>query len=371
LFGTQVNVFKSYHDTVLSLGLSHISQNDNTFTSSDLAFGIDILFQTSNEDSDHQTSSKSCFLSHHRKELLFVSKIASNSCVFNLSFGQSGLLNMAEILGRGRGALSSGTSSGYFVIYASVVYTLTIFMCTFSASTPIPVIPASSVILYIQVFVPLIALSMAFSREKKESMSIVPPKNDPNITFGNGRYRAIFHMVIRSLIPAGASGLVFLISFGELIKELDPEILESLNLDSSMSHWTSVMRCDGLSTYVGQASLASSNLMLSELTLCVIAQSISFLFGNDPISNPMRKNFVWTIVSLSCVAIVMLHLNFVLPAGCLQALPWYFYLIALAFPLISLAFCEVVKKKNKHFEQRSEKLRRLQFETRLGMWSPK
>jgi hypothetical protein len=162
-----------------------------------------------------------------------------------------------------------------------------------------------------------------------------------------------------------------LISFGELIKELDPEILESLNLDSSMSHWTSVMRCDGLSTYIGQASLASSNLMLSELTLCVIAQSISFLFGNDPISNPMRKNFVWTIVSLSCVAIVMLHLNFVLPAGCLQALPWYFYLIALAFPLISLAFCEVVKKKNKHFEQRSEKLRRLQFETRLGMWSPK
>jgi len=370
-------VFKGYHDTVLSLGLSHLSQNDKTFTSSDLAFGIDILFQEvdgpSSEDAEtRDTASKCSHLSHYRKEILFVSKIASNSCVFNLSFGQSGLLNMAEILGQGRAALASGTSSGYFLIYASVLYTFTIFTCTLSASTPIPVISASSVILYVQVIVPLIALSMAFSKRKEESMTIVPPKNDQSITFGNGeRRRIILHMIIRSLIPAGASGLVFLISFGELMKELDPDVLESFDLDSSTSHWTSVIRCEGLSTYVGQASLGASSLMLSELTLCAIAQSASFLFGNDPISNPIRKNPAWTITSLSCVAIVMLYLNLVLPDGSLQALPWYFYLIAFTFPLISLLICELVKRKDRYFEQRAEKLRRLQFETRLGMWSPK
>jgi hypothetical protein len=39
--------------------------------------------------------------------------------------------------------------------------------------------------------------------------------------------------------------------------------------------------------------------------------------------------------------------------------------------MVSLMMSEVVKKREKRFEERAEKLRRLQFETRLGMWSPK
>ena len=45
----------------------------------------------------------------HPKEILFVSKIASHSCVFNVSLGQTGLLNMSEIVAKGRAALAAGT----------------------------------------------------------------------------------------------------------------------------------------------------------------------------------------------------------------------------------------------------------------------
>ena len=376
-----MNVFQIYNDTVLSLGLSHISQNDDTFSSSDLAFGNDVLFDEMHkrnldegtlEPSETVSTSE---VSLHQKELLFVSKIASHSCVFNLSMGQTGLLNIAEIIAQGRAALTAGTTSGMFVIYASVAFTLTISLCPFSACTAIPIIPASAVVLYVQVFVPLIALSMAFSKENEGAMTIVPPKNDQSITFAVGeRGRIRSHTIIRALVPAGASHLVYLIAFGSLVLHFDSDVVEEVCvLDVARSNWTSVVRCADLSTYIGQASLSASCLMLAELSLCVIAQSTSFLFGNSHILglDPVAKNRIWLIATMFCVAVVFIYLNFTLESGSLQALPWYFYMIAFISPIISLMVCELVKQKDKRLETRAETLRRLQFETRLGMWSPK
>ncbi len=374
----QVNVFQEYNDTVLSLGLSHLSQNDDTFNSSDLSFGNDVLFESipitkmEGEPSESREQFKS---SLHRKELLFISKVASHSCVFNLSLGQSGLINVAEIIEEGRAALSSGTTAGNFMIYAGVAITFTILFCTVSASTMIPIIPATGIALYIQLLVPVIALSMAFSKSDETTMTIVPPKNDQSITFAAGECkRIIFHFIFRSAIPVGASHLIFLISFGTLLLDTDPDTFENLcQMDESSSNWTDVVRCSKLSTYVGDASMSSGLLMLAELSLCVIAQSASFLLGNSPIigSDIMEKNRVWLMTSLCCVAVVFISLHFTLYVGTLQVMPWYFFLLAFVFPPLSVVSCEIVKRKDKRFEERAEMLRRLQFETRLGMWSPK
>lgn len=373
-----MKVFQYYHDTVLSVGLSHICQNDETFMASDIAFGNDIFFghqDNMNEDDefghvileDHsQTALCHC-------ELLFVSKVASNSCVFNLCLGQSGLLNMAEILAQGRKSLASGVSAVTFLFYSSIVFTLTIFSCIFSASTSAPVIPTSLVVLYLMVFIPAIAISMQFSQQNEALMTAVPSKNDKSITFASGEcQRMILHTLIRSIIPIAGSHLVYLIAFGSLVLDYDPDTIEQIcNLDSNDSIWTLPIRCPGLSTYFGQAVLSASCLMLSELNLCVIIQSLSFLFGHDPVGNPFAKNCVWSTVSVTCVAIVFLHLAFVLPSGSLEVLPWYFYLVSFCCPIFSLLVSELVKTREKRFEDRAEKLRRLQFETRLGMWSPK
>lgn len=360
-----MNVFQDHHDTVLSLGLSHLSQNDNVFNSSALSFGNDVLFDDMHhpitvEESSEPIETRSSFKSSlHRKELLFVSKIASHSCVFNLSLGQSGLINIAEIIAEGRAALTSGTTSGIFVGYAGVALTFTVLFCPLSASTAMPVIPASVIALYIQVLVPVVALSMAFSKNNETAMTIVPPKNDQSITFAAGECtRIIFHFIFRSVIPVGASHLIFLIAFGSLVLDFDPDIFEELcDMDATISDWTDVIRCSNFSTYVGEASLAASSLMLAEQSLCVIAQSTSFLLGNAPIlgSDLMGKNRTWFISSLCCVAIVFIYLHFTLQSGSLQALPWYLFLIAFVFPLVSVVFCEIVKKKDKRLIRRKSR----------------
>jgi hypothetical protein len=53
------------------------------------------------------------------------------------------------------------------------------------------------------------------------------------------------------------------------------------------------------------------------------------------------------------------------------ALPWYFYVLYVLFPFVCLVVNEYVKPMEAKHAVRAEKLRRLQFETRLGAWSPK
>jgi hypothetical protein len=372
-----VNVFQEHHDTVLSLGLSHLSRNDDTFNSSDLSFGNDVLFDDMGQTNTGEESSVPIETrsSLHRKELLFISKIASHSCALNLSLGQSGLINIGDIFAEGRAALTAGTSSGMFMVFAGTALTFTLFFCPLSISSAIPIVPASIIAMYVQVFIPIIALSMAFSKNDESAMTTVPPKNVQSITFAVGeRARLIFHFIFRSIPPVGASHLIFLIAFGSLVLDFDTDIFEELcEADATTANWTDVIMCTNLRTYVGEASLSASLLMIAELSLCVFAQSTSFLYGNAPVigTNPMEKNRIWVISSLCCVAILFTFLHFTLESGSLRALPWYFFLIAFICPLISVAFCEIVKKKDKRFEERAEKLRRLQFETRLGMWSPK
>jgi len=62
----------------------------------------------------------------------------------------------------------------------------------------------------------------------------------------------------------------------------------------------------------------------------------------------------------------------VLAEGSVAALPWYFFALFLLTPFICLLINEkILKNSDRLIDRRNEMMRRLQFETKLGMWSPK
>lgn len=367
-----VKVFKEYHDTVLSVGLAHVSKNDDTFSNSDLAFSYDLSSPEDEPMHDLKFSR-----SIHPEEVSFVSRIASHSCVFHLTLGEKGLLNMNDIIAKGRAARISAKNAGIFCVSATIAFALGIFISTLTVLVSVPMIPGTAVLLYHFVIIPMITLSMAFTAQDEHCMVIVPPKNDVAVTFGKGeRRRMTEYYLLKAIVPATASYISYLISFGSIAVEFDADKVNQLcGLDdASRSTWTDVVTCRGLQNYVGSASLPASSLMVTELAFCMIIQSMTFLSGNAPVFrvNPFRKNIVWVVMSLSSIVILIIYLLAVLEDGILSAIPWYFYGLAVAvFPTLSLLVAELVKKRAKRFEERAEKLRRLQFETRLGMWSPK
>ena len=118
--------------------------------------------------------------------------------------------------------------------------------------------------------------------------------------------------------------------------------------------------------------------MLGQMALCVIFASAGFVYrtkslGEEP---PWARNAIWLYISLASLVLVVLCMILAMDGGSAAArvagtLPWYYYVLSILFPFMWLGVGEIVKNIDREHEKRACMLRRLQFETRLGMWSPK
>merc|ERR1712194_373127 len=86
---------------------------------------------------------------------------------------------------------------------------------------------------------------------------------------------------------------------------------------------------------------------------------------------PWKQNHLWLLTLLLAIFLIAVYLMLVLEEGSVSALSWYFYLLFITAPFGCLYLSEIVKKLDQKHEKRGIMMRRLQFETRLGMWSPK
>jgi len=383
-----INIFREYGDTTLSIGLSHISSNNRIFISSGLGIGVDILLQEEESNIGERSGVRDTFKKSYGdfacdlspEEVRIVSSLSSNACVFNISLCNGGIAHVSEFIAEGRAALNAATSAGGFMIVAYISYSLLILLSPCTASTSIPLIPGVGTALHLFIVVPIIAIGMGFTKSDEEAMTIVPIKNESAVTFDEDeRLRLFLYSLLKALLPAALSQVMYLISIGSLLIEFDSLfLLEKCNLSyidqERHTAWVHVIRCSALNAYSGPAATQAGCLVVALHMLCIIALSATFLFGSTPIYNkpiPLTKNTVWVGTSLFSTSILLVYLSLTLEIDALKSLPWYFYLLSLISPFLCVGACELIKKKEKKYDSKAAKMRRLQFETRLGMWSPK
>lgn len=213
---------------------------------------------------------------------------------------------------------------------------------------------------------------MSFTESIKEVMRNVPPKNDKSITFAVGEQRRLYtYAVLRAIPIAIFPQLIYLIALGRLMMRLEKGFL--INEGCSTDQLFKVVRCKALKKYSGIILTSSGSLMLAEFALCIIVLSSTFVFRLTHLNTirPWKMNHIWVATTITSIGLVLSYVVITLDRRTLAALPWYFYLLALTFPLICAMLSESVKKQDIQHEKRADMLRRLQFETRLGMWSPK
>jgi len=378
-----VNVFQEYNDTVLALGLSHISSNDETFSVSDLSIGIDILMDANSLKCDISrycsTSfpEKNPFESILPEEIYFVSSLVAHSCVLNLPC-QSFVVHLSEIIAKGRISLDHGISAGVFLMTGYLSFTFFIILGPCTASSAVPYIPSVGSLFYLMFVLPLISFAISLSGPYTDLMDRVPIKNDETIIFASGeRTRLYLHTVCRALLPSIAPHILYLATLGSLLIKIEPDFLIE-NCGFTAQHlenldWPFVIRCDALREYSGTAKIMSGNLMIAELVLCSLLLSTSFVFRSIPLIKlyPWNFNKIWTFSMIVCISLLVLYLAVTLEDGTISYLPWYYFLLAILIPFLCLMISEILKQRDIKQEKRAAMLRRLQFETRLGMWSPK
>jgi hypothetical protein len=406
----QINIFREYHDTVIAVGLSHLSTNEGPFSAADIAIGVDVLLPSSespNNDSSNIEQSegkhdatatdhthKWCAVgidepSLHFHEVEFVSSMAAHNCVFTLK-GIWSMEFLPDIIATGRAALDATSSGALFVLFGGLSLGFLVTLCPCSIATTIPYIPTLGVMVYLLCILPILGVAMSMTDAQEDSMASVPPKNDESIVFGRGDGRRLYiNLTLRSFLPAVGAQFLYLIAFGELVIRYDSSFMET---ECSMpplseggfaslgggSNWIHAIRCPALRHYSGSARIWAGTIMLSHLMICVVLCSAGFLFRYRLLKEepPWIRNLCWLYCCLGCLVLITIYITVSLDGGrevggVARALPWYFYILYLIFPFLWTALGEVIKHFHQLHEKRATMLRRLQFETRLGMWSPK
>lgn len=372
-----IQIFRQHSDTVLSVGLSHNSRNDEIFAASSLSIGVDLLLDENKvQVINNGAEGTSITRNPHQftqelfpEEISIIASIAASSCIFNMPLGQ-GLTNIPFIIDKGRAALSATRAASEFILVAYVSFALLTLFSTCSVSRPLPYLSGGGTALSLLLVIPTLALAMAFSDPAEDLMFIVPMKNVKSENFGKGEsQRLCIFVLLKAIFPALISQLIYLISFGSIMIELDAQTIID-HCGFIEFDWTDVVRCDALDSYTGQVTAYSGIMVTAFHTVCMIVISASFLQGSTPINTkptPVTKNKIWVLAVIITLLYVVLFSCLSLESGAFRAMPWYFYLILLPSPLISLVLCEVVKRRESKHEQRAAKMRRLHFETRVSL----
>lgn len=364
-----MEIFQDYCDTVIAIGISHLPQNDGIFSAADIAIGIDLLMQSGWEENFETICPNNGV---RPSEVEFVSAICSHSCVFRFQ-GSSSLSHIPSILKQSRAALEAATASGVFLVEGCLAYSLYVLFSVCSPTTTIPFVPFLGSVLYIQFVLPGIGYAMAMSDAETEAMHRVPPKNDQAVTFSKREGRILYTtLVAKAFMPALLSQLQYWISFGELALAHHSDLLQTVC--PGVSSWSQVIRCPALKDYSGDARTSAGGIALGQFVICIAISSASFVYRHVAIQDqqPWANNNAWVASVVIVIALVAVYIAVTVEPDTASALPWYFYAIAIIEPFLCLAWNEVLKTTIEvKPEKRSEKLRRLQFETRLGAWSPK
>jgi magnesium-transporting ATPase (P-type) len=364
-----VGIFQEYCDTVISIGLSHLPRNYGIFASSDISIGIDVLRDIEVENCTRSTS-LNCAQTLP-SELEFASAVAANMCAFRFR-GASSVSNISKLMEISRTSLEAAIAAGMFLVTGCISFSLYIVFSLCLPPSMMTYCPILGAALFLQLILPGIALALAMSDGDSNCMKRVPPKNDMNSVFGGKEgYTQYSRILLKALLPALLPQILHPIVYGSLLLSFEHPLVNSTC--PGTSSWIAVVRCKGLRSYHGNVRNASGCVVFLVFIVCIIATSAAYVrrFNSVWEQKPWNYNFFWIIACIVCILSTALYAFLDTPGSVVQSLSWVYYLLSVLFPFFCLLWVEWWKISEKKADDRSEKLRRLQFETRLGAHSPR
>jgi len=124
------------------------------------------------------------------------------------------------------------------------------------------------------------------------------------------------------------------------------------------------------------AVLYGQNIMLLAMVLFFVSSSIHYLHRRCRIYqliNMIGINYCWIISVITCIIAqaVFLIISVRNELSAWKHVPWGVYIIIVCWPAVLLALQEFIKTRYKKYFEKEQLFAKLEFETRLGMHSPK
>ncbi|KAI9922405.1 hypothetical protein PsorP6_001536 [Peronosclerospora sorghi] len=305
------------------------------------------------------------------------------------SSGTATVAHLIELIRLGRQMLTNFYQLNTF-IFVSQLFIATIILVSYAVPFPhVPQLSCSSIFWLLWVFIPALSLSMLASASETDIMKNTPRKNE-EFDMEENMPRLVAYFLGRHVPSVLLAIAVFecLLGFSlQASSNFNPNAfaIERFNKFG----WMDFVFNDELVTVrprpaavVAALDRAEAGMLLS-IGIYIVTSSCGYLYRCESAfkSSPIR-NIMWVTVAsiLMCLQFILSMLR----AGIVGAdgvTLWYFVSqsVPLAFwattlglwPLVIFCVDELIKMHDKRHLSRYNKFLRMQFDTRLGMWSPK
>jgi hypothetical protein len=390
--GEMISIFQENDEVVMGVGSSLKASNAALFAKADISVALQTGFHTLFDEQLPRGMQAPVF---SQDDVEFSQLLNTLACSFSVQSSDSscssghatsGLPQLIELIRLGRCMLTNFHQMIAF-IFVSQLFLATLILATYIVPFPsVPQLSCGSIFWFLWVLVPALSLSMLASPEEKDVMKRTPRKNEA-ISLGDSDSdmpRLAWYFVLRHVPSVVVAILIYESIFGfslEANRATLDESHRSYRWIDFVLH-SSITQERPRPTPVVAAMDRAEAAMIFFVGISVIVSSTSYLYRCESIfaASPLR-NRIWT-----ATASVLVGVQLVVSVGCagltgrdgmtlsvfvVHVVPWYYWCGLLSWPVVTLVVDEVVKSHDRHHLTRYYKFLRMQFDTRLGMWSPK
>lgn len=303
--------------------------------------------------------------------------------------GTASVAHLIELIRLGRRMLTNFHQMNTF-IFVSQLFLATIILASYAVPFPhVPQLSCASIFWLLWILVPALSLSMLASPSEKGIMKKTPRKNEEFET-EDDLPRLVGYFMARHVPSALMSIAVFECLLGFSLQAAivaDPSAFA--NEQFRDFKWVDFMLDNQLVTMRPRPAAVQAAVdraeagMLLTIGICIVTSSCGYLYRCESMFklSPFR-NLMWVVVA--CGLLCLQFLLSMLRAGLVgvdgvtlwhfvaSSVPWPFWAVVFGvWPLLIMTIDEAVKTHDKRHLVRYNKFLRMQFDTRLGMWSPK
>ncbi|KAJ1911506.1 hypothetical protein IWQ60_010099 [Tieghemiomyces parasiticus] len=357
-------IYQEEGEVVCCIGSGLKASNPMNFATADFGIAIDPFpmgFRGMYRDDRSELSSPLVGLRDPRDvatSFLIGAGLISLPCSLAFQYDTS-LYVLTQIIQEGRWLLACIRQGGCFLIG---VHLASVFAILLSYTLLLPPILLGFHILWILCFlVPLLGLPFLFTEHEPDIMTTMLAKNRieaHNIT-------RLFRYAVASFVPPVClCVLTYLIALQALLGTG----YHDLYTHFIRINWAALTRDSQW------AVLYAQTLSSCVFVYYMVVLSASFLYRvHSIVDRPPWRNPCWPWTAATCLILQCAFATATLatgPADLIRRVPWYYYVVALASPLILVPYQEFVKWHDRRHWTLFQKRSKLEFNTKLGLHSP-
>ncbi|CAM9177415.1 unnamed protein product [Discosporangium mesarthrocarpum] len=378
-----LGIYSEHLESVLAVGMSYRAMNAELFRTADLSLSIEGL-PLNQPLSSLPVASPGRFSAidaAFNSEIVGLHAALPLGELVRIGGAMSGLDEVGSVLigliREGRRLLDNIYQALSFMCMVSFTVALLIVL---GAALPVshPLMLGGDHILWVLwIVAPLLAMSFLVSGAEAGLMRRTPEKNDPKVVPITRRLLA--HLCIRAAPTALICVGLYLVIFGQLLVQADTEATcegQGLGAQWLDSLWCSDLESTRSDPVVTQVKDQAVDLAVAELVLCLLAQSPGLMYRTATVlEGKPWKNRAWYYIVILIICIQNLYIWASAAArgttSILLSCPWEPLVVGAVCPLVVAAVGCLVKQNDARAYKRYITLLRLEFDTRLGMHSPR